>query len=82
MNAHDKQKQDYSAQIADYFLTRWQFMNRAVMGFGALGQSDPILKPPQRVCFSSCYRSLKKKRKVWRPYRESNPGYLREREVS
>ena len=37
MNAHDKYKQEHSAQVADYFLTRRQFLNRAGMGFGALG---------------------------------------------
>ncbi|MEI2722935.1 MAG: DUF1501 domain-containing protein [Verrucomicrobiota bacterium] len=37
MNPHDKHKQEHSAQLADYFLTRRQFLNRAAMGFGALG---------------------------------------------
>jgi len=37
MNADDKYKQEHSAQLADYFLTRRQFLNRAGMGFGALG---------------------------------------------
>ncbi len=37
MNAADKHKQEHSAQLADYFLTRRQFLNRACMGFGALG---------------------------------------------
>jgi hypothetical protein len=34
---------------------------------------DGVLKPPQPVCYSSCYRSIKEKRQIWRPYRESNP---------
>src|SRR5678815_2122697 len=37
MNANDKYKQEHSAQLSDYFLTRRQFLNRAAMGFGALG---------------------------------------------
>ena len=37
MNADDKFKQEHSAQLSDYFLTRRQFLNRAGMGFGALG---------------------------------------------
>ena len=37
MNANDKYKQEHSAQLTDYFLTRRQFLNRAAMGFGALG---------------------------------------------
>ena len=36
MNANDKYKQEHSAQLSDYFLTRRQFLNRAAMGFGAL----------------------------------------------
>ena len=37
MNAADKFKQEHSAPLPDYFLTRRQFLNRASMGFGALG---------------------------------------------
>jgi hypothetical protein len=37
MNANDKYKQEHSARLEDYFLTRRQFLNRAAMGFGALG---------------------------------------------
>ncbi|MEK7781327.1 MAG: DUF1501 domain-containing protein, partial [Verrucomicrobiota bacterium] len=37
MNADDKYKQEHSAQLSDHFLTRRQFLNRAGMGFGALG---------------------------------------------
>src|SRR4026207_866548 len=37
MNANDKYKQEHSAELSDYFLTRRQFLNRAAMGFGALG---------------------------------------------
>lgn len=37
MNAYDKHKQEPTARLADYFLTRRQFLNRAGMGFGALG---------------------------------------------
>ena len=37
MNADDKFKQEHSAQLSDHFLTRRQFLNRAGMGFGALG---------------------------------------------
>lgn len=36
MNAADKFKQEHSARLEDYFLTRRQFLNRASMGFGAL----------------------------------------------
>lgn len=36
MNADDKSKQEHSARLSDYFLTRRQFLNRASMGFGAL----------------------------------------------
>lgn len=36
MNAADKFKQEHSARLSDYFLTRRQFLNRASMGFGAL----------------------------------------------
>lgn len=37
MIADDKYKQEHSARLEDYFLTRRQFLNRACMGFGALG---------------------------------------------
>ena len=37
MNADDKHKQEHSAQLKDYFLSRRQFLNRVGMGFGALG---------------------------------------------
>ena len=37
MDAADKFKQEHSAQLKDHFLTRRQFLNRAGMGFGALG---------------------------------------------
>jgi hypothetical protein len=36
MNANDKFKQEHSAQLSDYFLTRRGFLNRFAMGFGAL----------------------------------------------
>lgn len=36
MNADDKYKQEHSAQLPDYFLTRRQFLQRAGVGFGAL----------------------------------------------
>lgn len=36
MNTDDKFKQEHSAQLSDYLLTRRQFLNRAGMGFGAL----------------------------------------------
>ena len=36
MNADDKFKQEHSARLSDFFLTRRQFLNRASMGFGAL----------------------------------------------
>ena len=36
MNADDKHKQEHSAQLPDYFLTRRQFLQRAGVGFGAL----------------------------------------------
>src|ERR1700755_2345847 len=37
MSADDKFKREHSAQLEDFFLTRRQFLNRAAMGFGALG---------------------------------------------
>ena len=37
MNADDKFKEEHSAKLSDHFLTRRQFLNRAGMGFGALG---------------------------------------------
>ena len=36
MNASDKYKQEHSARIEDWFLTRRQFLRRAGCGFGAL----------------------------------------------
>ena len=36
MNADDKYKQEHSARLPDYFLTRRQFLQRAGVGFGAL----------------------------------------------
>ena len=36
MNANDKYKQEHSAKLEDYFLTRRQFLQRAGVGFGAL----------------------------------------------
>jgi hypothetical protein len=37
MNADDKYKQEHSARLEDLFVTRRQFLQRAGMGFGALG---------------------------------------------
>ena len=36
MNQDDKFKSEHSARLADHFLTRRQFLQRAGMGFGAL----------------------------------------------
>ena len=36
MSANDKYKQEHSAKLEDYFLTRRQFLQRAGAGFGAL----------------------------------------------
>ena len=46
MNAADKFKQEHSAPLPDYFLTRRPFLNLAIMDFCALSLASPFGEVP------------------------------------